>query len=143
MSYPTVAAHSATAGRAAFPPLARLFVLSVVLWGVGVAFIREAIPFGLFSAAASFALLAATLPVAWLTVRLARRVAGPGTTPFEAVALVSMPALLLDGLALTWAPAAYGPAGTSLRIPAAWLLWFVGVSLAVAVSAERRREHAA
>ena len=123
------------AGSSASLPL---IGLSVALWALGVAMIRLAAPFGMFARHLAAPLFLATIPMAWLTVDLAGRVAAGRLGVLEATAVVSAPALLLDGVALTWAPALYGVAAAPLQAPAAWLLWFVGVSLAVA-SARRLR----
>ncbi len=117
----------------------RLTVLSAVLWAVGVLTIRFAAPFGLFSPGFSLALMLATIPLAWLTVDLAIRVAGQNAPLPWVAAMVSMPALLLDGVAIMWAPGLYGPAAMPLRAEAAWLLWFVGVSMAVALWRQMRQ----
>jgi len=109
----------------------RLSALSVGLWVVGVLAVHFAAPFGVFGAPFAAILLIATIPLAWLTVRLAGRFS-PGRI-VEAVALASMPALVLDGLALTWMPAVYSVDAGEQRAAAAWLLWFVGVSLAIAI----------
>jgi hypothetical protein len=114
--------------------VARLSALSVGLWGIGVLSVHFAAPHGAFTPRFAAVLLLATIPMAWLTVRLAVRTSG--LTPariMETAALVSMPALLLDGLALTWVPAFYSIDPGEQRAAAAWLLWFVGVSLAVAI----------
>ena len=126
-------------GRAAAPASVRLMALSAMLWGVGVATIRLAAPHGLFAPAFSAVLFAATVPLAWFTVDLAVRVAGRHTPLLATATLVSMPALLLDGVAITWAPGLYGPAALPLRAEAAWLLWFVGVSLAMALWRQMRQ----
>jgi len=114
--------------------VARLSAASVGLWAVGVLMVHFAAPFGFFTGRFAAVLLIATLPMAWGTVRLAGRVGGlaPGRI-VEAVALGSMPALVLDGLALTWMPGFYSVEVGEQRAAAAWLLWFVGVSLAIAV----------
>jgi hypothetical protein len=114
--------------------VARLSALSVGLWVVGVLTVHFAAPFGAFGAPFAAVLMIATIPLAWLTVRLAGRSGGLGRGRIvEAVALASMPALVLDGVALTWMPAVYSLDVGEERAAAAWLLWFVGVSLAIAV----------
>lgn len=114
--------------------VARLSAVSVGLWGVGVLAVHFGAPLGVFTAPFAAVLLAATVPMAWGTVRLAGRVGGLAPARIvEAVALGSMPALVLDGLALTWMPAFYSVTAGEQRAAAAWLLWFVGVSLAIAV----------
>ena len=115
-------------------PRLRLCVLSVLLWGVGVAAIRLALPFGGFAAGpASWAVLAATLPLAWVCLRLCVGVAGKaGVDVIGVAALVCTPALLLDGVAMSLVPWLYGPLEAGRRAGAAWVLWFVGVTLALA-----------
>ena len=120
-------------GRATHAASVRLLLLSVVLWAVGVITIRLAAPLGMFAPRLAPLLFLATVPLAWATVDLARRVADGRHGLFEATATTCVPALLLDGLALTWAQPIYGLAALPLQAPAAWLLWFVGVSLAVAM----------
>ena len=117
---------------------AKLLVLSVVLWIVGVATIRLVAPCGRCAPRVGAGLFLATVPVAGATGDVAKRVAGGRVPLLQATTVASVPALLLDGLALGWAPAIYGPAAMPLQAPAAWLLWFVGVSLAVALWRQMR-----
>ena len=129
-------------------PKLRLCVLSVLLWCAGVAAIRLALPLGVFTAGpAAWALLAATIPLAWLCLRLCVRIAGgAGAHIVDVAALVSAPALLLDGVAMSLAPWLYGPIEAGRRAGAAWVLWFVGATLALAFvqasrQASRRMPH--
>ena len=110
----------------------RLLLLSVVLWAAGVVTIRVLAPTGWLTSGLSWLVLPATIPLVWLTLRLAMRIAG-GMDPVLVAAFVSMPALLLDGLAFSYVPFLYGAAEDERRAGAAWLLWFVGVSLALAL----------
>lgn len=105
----------------------------VVLWAVGVLSVRILSPLGVFAGPRGWLVLAATVPLVWLTLRLVVRLAPAFLGVVEATALVSAPALLLDGLAFTATPWIYGQAEGSRRAAAAWLLWFVGVSLAMAL----------
>ena len=136
MSQSAASLHYGRAGSAAS---IRLMVLSVILWAVGVLTIRLAAPLGVFSPGFSIVLMLATIPLAWQTVDLAVRLAGRDSPLLAVATLVSMPALLLDGLAMTWTPGIYGPAALPLRAEAAWLLWFVGISLAVALLRQMRQ----
>jgi hypothetical protein len=111
----------------------RLYGLGAALWMVGVVSAHLGAPFGMFAAGFAPALLLGTVPVVWLTLRLVGRVAGGRMPVLEAVALTSLPALLLDGMAFTWMPGVYSASVFDQRQAAAWLLWFVGVSLAAAV----------
>jgi hypothetical protein len=111
--------------------VARLCALGVALWVVGVMSGHLAAPLGMFTAGVAPGLLIFTVLAAWLCVRLVGRVAGR-TTLLEATALASFPALLLDGLAFTWAPQIYSTVEAEQRQAAGWLLWFVGAALAIA-----------
>jgi hypothetical protein len=113
---------------------ALLMLLGTSLWAIGVLGIHACAPLGVLAPAWSLPLLFAALPMAWLTLRLLRRVAGDAGL-VEALAIASAPALLLDGVALTWAPWVYGAAVAEQRAAGAWLLWFVGVSLVLAMIA--------
>jgi len=117
----------------------RLCALGVGIWVVGVVSAHLAAPFGMFTAGFAPALLITTVLAAWLCVRLVKRVSGRANL-LEAVALVSMPALSLDGIALTWAPGLYSAVDSEQRQAAAWLLWFVGVSLSIALVRTGRRD---
>ncbi len=121
----------ATSIRAAMPA-ATLVVLSAILWAIAVATVRVTAPLGVFGASYAIPLLAATLPLVWLTLRLGRRVAGWDADVLLVAAWLSMPALLLDGAAFSAAPWLYGADEAARRAGAGWLLWFVGVSLALA-----------
>jgi hypothetical protein len=121
-------------------PAVRLAVLGVVLWVMGVAGAHLAAPFGVFAPGLSAPLLLATLPMAWGSVRLARRITGLDAGQLvEGVALVALPAALLDGVALTWMPALYAADAADQRAVAAWLLWFLGASFAIALAMSRRK----
>jgi hypothetical protein len=115
-----------------------LCALGTGLWVVGVASGHLAAPYGAFTPGFAPALLIATLLMAWLSVRLIARVGGR-TTLLEATALASIPALLLDGAAFTWAPQLYSTVEAEQRQAAAWLLWFVGAALAIALFNSVRR----
>jgi len=114
---------------------ASLVALGIVLWFLAAMLIRYGIPAGLFGSKASIAVLyAATIPGAWLLVRLCRRTGA--LTPEQivpGVAIASAAALPCDGMALTWAPQLYGPDAASILPAAAWLLWGVGFCLTLAV----------
>jgi hypothetical protein len=113
-------------------PAPTLVALSALLWAIAVVTLRVAAPLGMFKAAVAIPLLIATVPLVWLTLRLGRRVAGQDVDVLLVAAWLSMPALLLDGLAFSAAPWLYGADEAARRAGAGWLLWFVGVSLALA-----------
>ena len=137
---PALPTPPATPQRLSRAQAARLAVLAVVLWYLAALFIRFALPAGLYGGGPGVLLFAATLPLAWGSIRLAERVAGlrpaqvvPGTAFACAVAM------LCDGVALTWAPGVYGGASARLALGAAWLLFGVGAILVAAILVAGRR----
>jgi hypothetical protein len=83
-----------------------------------------------------------SLPMALLSVRLTRKLAGLEMSQLLAgVTLVGAIAMVIDGVMLRFVPWIYGSDDALLRAGAAWLLWGYGVSLAFAflwVSREER-----
>jgi hypothetical protein len=80
-------------------------------------------------------LFVASLPIAWILVKIGAVVGKvDGDDLLNAVTIMSLTALLLDGIALTWCQSWYGLAQSGLLLAAAWLLWGVGVSLAFALA---------
>ncbi len=74
----------------------------------------------------------ASIPIAWVLVRIGAVVGKiDGEELLSAVAIMTLTAMLLDGIALTWFQDWYGLAQTGLLLAAAWLLWGVGISLAI------------
>jgi hypothetical protein len=128
---------SARASTAA--PLPWHFALGIAFWVAGVTAARGLARAGMFAPAWQWAILIGTIPVAWLTVRCIRRLLRPSLADLPQVtAIVSIPALLLDGMVMTAAPDLYSPDEPVRRAIAAWLLWFVGVALAVALTMRAR-----
>lgn len=108
----------------------RLVLLSLALWAIATAYIR------LWPAAFTDPVLGAagfvtTLPMAWVSVWLVRRIAGAQL--LAGVSLVGAVAMMVDGVALRFCPGVYGDGEALLRLGAAWLLWGYGVSLAIAL----------
>jgi len=121
-------------------PAARLAMLGTVLWVIGVAGLHVAAAGGAFAAWPALVILAA-VPMAYGTARLAGRIGRrSGAGLLESVALTALPASLLDGIALTWAPGVYATQAADQRAAAAWLLWFLGVSFAAALAMSPKRE---
>ncbi len=106
--------------------------LAVGFWIAGVLLIRFTpwiwAEVGLWSLLA----FAAALPMAWLTVWLSARMGAfvPAEQP-RAIAFMCWAALLMDGVALMWAPGLYGQPSEALHRAAAFLLWTFGLTLAV------------
>ncbi len=68
----------------------------------------------------------ATVPLTWGLLRLATamgRVRGAAVLP--ALAVMSLVAMMLDGVAITWVPELYGVSPDQVGMAAAWLLWGV------------------
>jgi hypothetical protein len=77
-------------------------------------------------------LFGATIPISWISVKVSEIVTKvQGDELLNAVAIMVITAASLDGIALTWCPGWYGLAPAGLSIAAAWLLWGVGLSLAI------------
>jgi len=115
-------------------------MLGAVLWVIGVAGLHVAAAGGVFATWPTLVILAA-VPMAYGTARLAGRIGRrSGAGLLESVALVALPASLLDGIALTWVPGVYAAQASDQRAAAAWLLWFVGISFAAALAISHKRE---
>ncbi len=112
-----------------------LFVtLGAIFWFEALLFIR-------FGGAALFVngnpwllfLFVASIPVAWFSVKISAIVGKiDGDDLLSAVVIMAVTATLLDGMALTWFQSWYGLSQEGLLLAAAWLLWGVGISLALA-----------
>jgi uncharacterized membrane protein YoaK (UPF0700 family) len=110
-----------------------LVVFSAVLWVAATAYIRfyPAAFVDPVNGAISFV---TALPMGWLSVYLTRRIAKLETGQLlPGIAVVGATAMMIDGLVLHFAPAAYGIDDTTIRFGAAWLLWGYGVSLGIAL----------
>jgi Family of unknown function (DUF5367) len=81
----------------------------------------------------------ASIPIAWILVKIGAIVGKiDGEDLLSAVAIMALTAMLLDGIALTWFQGWYGLAQAGLLLAAAWLLWGVGISLAIGYWASRQ-----
>jgi hypothetical protein len=106
-------------------------VLGALGWLIGVLFIRFAgATFFIEGSLWLVGLYLLTIPVAWLTIKgiaLAGKLSG--VKILMAVVIVCITATILDGMAIAWFPLLYGLPTAAHLLAAAWLLWFVGVSL--------------
>ena len=119
--------------------VASLVGLGVLFWLIAVLFIRYSLPAGVFGRPTAPVLFVLTVPAAWVLVWILKRAAALRTDQLVAgVAVASAAALLCDGAALTWTPFLYAADSASLLPVAVWLLWGVGVCLALALVAARR-----
>jgi hypothetical protein len=113
--------------------LARLSILGAVLWFCAVLYIRFVGPFGTFEGVKAVILYASMIPVSLLSTRLSRRVVG---FPAKSLTLVvvgvpSAAALFMDGIAFVFFRDIYGTDPAVILGGAAWLLWTIGVTLAI------------
>ena len=78
------------------------------------------------------AAFAVALPMAWLTIWLSARLGAfePAQQP-RAITFMCWAALLMDAVALMWAPGLYGQPPEVLHRAAAFLLWTFGLTLAL------------
>lgn len=105
-----------------------------IYWALAILFIRFAGPHVFVHGSPRLAgLYVALIPVSWAFVELAPRVAGfSAATGASAVTVMCLTALMLDGLAIGWAPSLYGLTPSAIVLASAWLLWWFGVLLAFA-----------
>ena len=83
-----------------------------------------------------------SVPVAWLCVRFARRLAGlDGSRSAVGVTLMVAVAALLHGVAFRWVPTLYG--GDQIgRLGGAWLFWIYSLILGFALLVPGSTAHA-
>jgi Family of unknown function (DUF5367) len=73
-----------------------------------------------------------SIPLAWVLIKVSMTICKvEGEQVLTATVLMSLTAMLLDGIALTWFQNWYGLEPTKLLLVAAWLLWGVGICLAM------------
>ncbi len=111
-------------------------VIGVALWAIGVAVIRW-LPMGFDGGGAQALTYALSVPTGWLSVDMIARIgSGAATDPLLLTVQASIIGLVLNGLALGFAPAFYQGAGGQPIFGAAWLFWMLAVIL---FFASRRR----
>jgi Family of unknown function (DUF5367) len=73
-----------------------------------------------------------SIPLAWVLIKIVTTTTKvEGNRVLTATAIVTITAMLLDGVALTWFQGCYGLEPTRLVLVAAWLLWGAGMGLAM------------
>ena len=108
-----------------------LLALAISFWASGVGLIRLISSLELWGGTGSAIIFVLSIPVAWLCIVSVRRLVGLAPAQvLTGTALITAVVTLLDGVALTWWPALYG---FPSLLAAAWLLWFAGAVMGVAV----------
>lgn len=108
-----------------------LFVaLGILFWFEAALFVRafgdRVFDMGIAHAMTYFAALLVCPMLVWLVALVARV---PSNTMVLPTIIMTMSALLLDGVAMTLSPALYGGMNETLTYGAAWILWGAGCGL--------------
>ncbi|WP_310413606.1 hypothetical protein [Chamaesiphon sp. OTE_8_metabat_110] len=109
-----------------------LFIgLGVLAWLIGVFFIRFAgTMFFVEGSLWLVGLYLLTIPVVGLTIESVARIGKLSRLKtLMAIVIFNFTATLLDAVAIAWLPSIYGLPAPANLLAAAWLLWFVGISL--------------
>ena len=123
--------------------VARLAAFATLVWFSAALFIRFAGPAGVFEGARALILYAVTVPATVPLNRRTGKIAGlPQRRMVVAVAVTAATATLLDGIAMTLFPALYGGDPIVMLGGAVWLLWAIGVGLALALATSFRASRA-
>ncbi len=127
-----------TQQKTAFNPIS-FVILGITFWLEALLFIR----FGgesLFVNGNPWLLLlfVVSIPISWVLIEIGAIVSKIDREDLlNAVVIMALTALLLDGIALTWFQSWYGLSQTGLLLAAAWLLWGVGIALSIGYWASR------
>jgi hypothetical protein len=120
-----------------------LMAFATFVWFLAALFIHFMGPRGVFGGIRSVLLYALTIPATIpLNIRTRKIARLPQSQTLTVVAVTSATATMLDGIAMTWFPALYGGDPAIIQGGAAWLLWAIGVGLALALITVVRGERA-
>jgi hypothetical protein len=112
--------------------LATLVVIGVVIWLLGALLLNYLGEIGSLQGASLIIVYAALIPGTVPIILLVRRLARLATDQIAlASAIVVASAIVLDGLALSWFPALYGPGIAQTAVSGAIILWGGGVAIAL------------
>jgi hypothetical protein len=110
-----------------------LIIIGAVLWFLAAIILRLIAPMGALEGSARLITYALVIPGTLPFVFLTRIVAKLRSDQlFTGVAVVTMMALLIDGIVIAWFPAVYGGALPQVTNCAAAILWGAGVGLVLA-----------
>lgn len=117
-----------------------LLLLGAILWFVAAMLLRALAPSGIYEGASQALLYAliipGTIPFLLLSLKMARV---ERSSSFAAVALMTMSAMLLDGVALACLPFLYGGTVEYIAGAGATILWGAAVGLVLALFINRAR----
>jgi Family of unknown function (DUF5367) len=100
-----------------------VFLLLIRFWGEYLFINRNPWLLGLFII---------SIPLAWVLIKIVTTITKvKGNQVLTATVIMSITAMLLDGIALTWFQNWYGLEPTRLVLVGAWLLWGAGMVLAM------------
>lgn len=120
-------------------PVTILIVWGALLWASGVLILRWLVSIdalhGMPQIVAYALIVAGTIPLIPMTPRLAGL---SRSDTVSAIAVVSMTALLIDGIVIGYFPALYSTDPMQARACAGALLWAVGVALALGFAMQPR-----
>ncbi len=117
-----------------------LIGIGTLLWFLGVLFLRWASASGLMAGVDQMIVYALIIPVTWPLIRFApQAVRLPATDTLFAASVMSMTALLIDGVIIGYLPFVYSSDPALARACAGGLLWAVGVAMALGLVLQPRR----
>ncbi len=126
------------------PPLplqkvAILVALGAVLWFAGMVFLRWAGSVGALTGMGRLVIYAIAIPITIPLIPLGPKLAAlPRDQTLRAVAILSMTALLIDGVVIGYFPQLYSDDPATARAAAGALLWAVGIALVLGLRVEDR-----
>lgn len=110
--------------------LAILIVIGIVIWFAGGLLLRYLGANGILQGTSLGVVYAALIPGTVPVIFLMRRLASLGDDQIAlATAIVVASAIVLDGIALSWFPALYGPGLPQTAVSGATILWGGGVAI--------------
>jgi len=116
-----------------------LVITGTVLWAIGVALLRWLAAMDWLSGAAHIIVYGLTVVGTVPLVPIGRVAAGlPPSETARSVAVVSLTALLIDGVVIGYFPWIYSADEATARLCAGALLWGVGVALALGLAMQPR-----